>query len=202
MCMRNTSADTVYRRSPYHSLYHPYLGHDAGAIGCLCQRSTLEEDRRSAMLPTPYFGRPHFPNPSSRVKIFEVPSPSMLPTPHFGRPHYSHSWRKMVSEAPSPSMLPTPPDFDRPRFPHRRLQTSPARKASEQGVAGLCVKGPEEDTIVIPSHLELIADSSSFCRTPGAPQGRKAFTQSGETSHAARIGLGLMVAGQSFLPVV
>ncbi|KAI0753845.1 hypothetical protein C8Q74DRAFT_1373769 [Fomes fomentarius] len=153
-----------------------------------------------SMLPTPYFGRPYFPDHSSRVKIFEAPSPSMLPTPDFGHPHHSQSPRKMVSEAPSPSMLPTPPDFDRPCFPHRRSRTSAARKASEQGIARLFAL--EEDAIVSPWHLELNVESSSFRRTPGAPQGRKAFTQSGETGHAARIGLGLMVAGQSFLPVV
>ncbi len=148
-----------------------------------------------SMLPTPKFGRPHFPHRSSR-KMFEAPSPSMLPTPNFGRPYRSS--RMTAVEAPSPSMLPTPPDFDRPLFPYRRSRFSSAHKAS-QGVAGLIVL--EGDAIVSPSHRQL--NAVSFRRTPGAPLGRKAFTQSAsETGHTARIGLGLMIAGQSFPGVV
>ncbi|KAI0787692.1 hypothetical protein C8Q74DRAFT_1253275 [Fomes fomentarius] len=114
-------------------------------------------------------------------------------------------WRKTV-EAPSLSMLPTP-DFSRPRFPHRRSR--------------LAVFTLEEDAIVSPSHRQLGADS--FRRTPGAPQGSKALTQSSETGHygsyfhlpsnlltpmtplpvqvGASVGLGLMVDEQYF-PVV
>ncbi len=150
-----------------------------------------------SMLPTPNFGRPHFPHCSSR-NIFEAPSPSMLPTPNFGRSQRSS--RMTGVEAPSPSMLPTPSDFDRPLFPHRRSRSrfSSAHHAS-QSVAGLFIL--EEDAIVSPSHRQL--NTHSFRRTPGAPLGRKAFTQSAsETGHAARIGLGLMIAGQSFPGVV
>ncbi|KAI0787690.1 hypothetical protein C8Q74DRAFT_1253264 [Fomes fomentarius] len=148
-----------------------------------------------SMLPTPHFGRPHLPHRTSR-NIFEAPSPSMLPTPHFGRPYRSS--RMTGVEAPSPSMLPTPPDFDRPLFPHRRSRLSSAHKAS-QGVARLFIL--EGDAIVSPSDRQLHAES--FRRTPGAPSGRKALTQcASETGHAARIGLGLMIAGQSFPGVV
>ncbi|KAI0787712.1 hypothetical protein C8Q74DRAFT_1253373 [Fomes fomentarius] len=127
-------------------------------------------------------------------------------------------WRKTV-EAPSPSMLPTP-DFSRPRFPHRRSRFSPARKAS-QGTVGLGLFTLEEDAVVSPSPRQLNADS--FRRTPGAPQGSKALTQSSESGHdgsyfhlpsnlltpmnplpvqvGASVGLGPMAAEQYF-PVV
>ncbi|KAI0787711.1 hypothetical protein C8Q74DRAFT_1216302 [Fomes fomentarius] len=133
-------------------------------------------------------------------EIVEAPSPSMLPTPNFGRPHLPHRTSRNIFEAPSPSMLPTPPDFERPRFPHRRSRFSSAHHAS-QGIVGLGVFTLEEDAIVSPSHRQLHADS--FRRTPGAPSGRKALTQcASETGHTARIGLGLMIAGQSFPGVV